>query len=150
MRRLRGRQRSLGQSLVEFAMVIPVFLLILFGMIDIGRYIYLATAFNQAAREGARFGSVEQWFYSCPSAVSPKTRMRCSEAVARGSIVAAPPVFTVKATCSTANCRAGDLFTVRVETPPAGSPSRFRFFTPVISSLIAPPVIVGEANVTIQ
>ena len=44
---------------MEFALVIPIFLLMLFGLIDIGRLVYLNATLSQAAREGARVGSVE-------------------------------------------------------------------------------------------
>jgi hypothetical protein len=124
--------------------------MIIFGLIDAGRYVYVATAFNQAAREGARFGSVEQWAFSCPASATPKTRESCSQEFARGTIAGAPAVFTVTATCSSTECRAGDLFTVRVETPPTTSGDRFRFLTPIIGQLIQPPVIVGEATVLVQ
>lgn len=150
MKLIGARRHGRGQSLVEFAIVAPIFFLLMFGIIDVGRYVYVTTAFNQAAREGARFGSVEQWFYSCPASASPKTRIVCSQEVAKGNVIAGPPVFTVTATCSTANCRGGDLFTVRVQSPPTSSADRFKFFTPIISSLISPPVITGEASVVIQ
>ena len=48
---LRG-QRS--QALIEFALVSPVLLLLLFGVIDIGRAIFYYDTLNHAAREGAR------------------------------------------------------------------------------------------------
>ena len=53
------RRRSRGQSLVEFALVLPMFLLLLFGIIDMGRYVYMNSVLSQAAREGARLASVE-------------------------------------------------------------------------------------------
>ena len=46
----------MGQALVEFALVLPIFLLLLFGLIDVGRLVYTWNALNQAAREGARYG----------------------------------------------------------------------------------------------
>ncbi len=55
----RGRRRHRGQALVEFALVLPIFVLILFGLIDVGRLVYLNSTLSQAAREGARLGSVE-------------------------------------------------------------------------------------------
>jgi TadE-like protein len=58
-RLLSARRRRRGQGLVEFALVIPIFLLVLFGLIDVGRYVYLNSTLSQAAREGARLGSVE-------------------------------------------------------------------------------------------
>jgi hypothetical protein len=47
-----------GQGLVEFALVLPVFLLIVFGMIDVGRVIWATDDITNAAREGARYASV--------------------------------------------------------------------------------------------
>jgi Flp pilus assembly protein TadG len=48
-----------GQALVEFALVLPIFFLLLFGLIDVGRYVYMNTVLSQAAREGARLGAAE-------------------------------------------------------------------------------------------
>jgi Flp pilus assembly protein TadG len=52
------RRRRRGQALVEFALVAPIFFLILFGIIDFGRYIYYVQILNNAAREGARYAIV--------------------------------------------------------------------------------------------
>jgi Flp pilus assembly protein TadG len=47
---------SSGQAIIEFALLLPLFLLLLFGMVDFGRvYSALVTQTN-AAREGARLG----------------------------------------------------------------------------------------------
>jgi len=51
MRNIRG-QRS--QALIEFALVSPVLLLLLFGIVDLGRAIFYYDTLNHAAREGAR------------------------------------------------------------------------------------------------
>ena len=48
-----------GQTLVEFALVLPVFLLLLFGLLDMGRFVYLNSTLSQAAREAARVAAVE-------------------------------------------------------------------------------------------
>ncbi|HET9781287.1 MAG TPA: TadE/TadG family type IV pilus assembly protein [Candidatus Dormibacteraeota bacterium] len=48
---MRG-QRS--QAIVEFAIVAPVLLLLLFGIVDFGRVIYVYATINQAVNEGAR------------------------------------------------------------------------------------------------
>ena len=47
-----GGQRS--QALIEFALISPVLLLLLFGVVDIGRAIFYYDTLNHAAREGAR------------------------------------------------------------------------------------------------
>jgi Flp pilus assembly protein TadG len=51
-------ERSRGQALVEFALVIPFFLLMVFGIIDMARFVYDNNALNEAAREAARQGTV--------------------------------------------------------------------------------------------
>ena len=50
--------RPRGQALVEFAFVVPVFLLLLFAIIDFGRYVYYVQILNNAAREGTRYAIV--------------------------------------------------------------------------------------------
>jgi Flp pilus assembly protein TadG len=45
-------QRS--QSLVEFAIIAPLLFLLLFGVIDFGRVIYIYVTLNQAVNEGVR------------------------------------------------------------------------------------------------
>ena len=72
----------------------------MFGIIDIGRYVYLTNAFNEGAREGARYGSVEQWQYGCPASVVTQTRFACTAAVALGRVAGAPAyVSTPTVTC---------------------------------------------------
>ena len=57
LRRRTGDQD--GQGLVEIALVLPVFLLILFGILDVGRAVYTNSTLSQAAREGARLAAAE-------------------------------------------------------------------------------------------
>lgn len=47
-----------GQSLVEFALLLPVFILIVVVIFDLGRAVYYYSAIYNAAREGARNGVV--------------------------------------------------------------------------------------------
>jgi hypothetical protein len=58
---------SRGQALTEMALVLPVFLLVLFGIIDGARLVYADATLSQAAREGARVGAVEaNWVLATP------------------------------------------------------------------------------------
>jgi len=50
--------RSRGQAMVEFALIVPVFLLLLFALLDFGRVVYAQTTIAEDAREGARAGLV--------------------------------------------------------------------------------------------
>jgi hypothetical protein len=54
LRRRIPRDGQRSQALIEFALVSPVLLLLLFGIIDIGRAIFYYDTLNHAAREGAR------------------------------------------------------------------------------------------------
>jgi Flp pilus assembly protein TadG len=47
------RNRTRGQALVEFAMVLPVFMVLLVGMLDAGFALYNKMTVINAAREGA-------------------------------------------------------------------------------------------------
>jgi Flp pilus assembly protein TadG len=52
------KKRQSGQSLVEFSLMIPVFLILVFGIIDFGMGLRAYITVAQATREGARFGSI--------------------------------------------------------------------------------------------
>ena len=55
--RRRGKGED-GQSLVEFAFVLPIFLLVLFAIIDFGMAFHAWIAVTSSAREGGRLGAV--------------------------------------------------------------------------------------------
>ena len=61
------RRRARGQTLVEFALVFPVFVLVLFGLIDVGRLVYANSVLSQAAREVVRVGAVEAGWIGNPN-----------------------------------------------------------------------------------
>jgi hypothetical protein len=48
------RKRQESQALIEFALISPVLLLLVFGIIDVGRAVFYYDTLNHAAREGAR------------------------------------------------------------------------------------------------
>ena len=52
----RHRVHRSGSAVVEFAMVLPAFLLFLFGLIEIGRAMMTASLLTEAARAGCRAG----------------------------------------------------------------------------------------------
>jgi hypothetical protein len=61
LRRARsGPRRRSGQSLVEFALVLPLMLLLIMGVVDFGRGIFAFNEIADAAREGGRTGIVNQ------------------------------------------------------------------------------------------
>jgi Flp pilus assembly protein TadG len=75
---LRGRRR--GQSLVEFALSLSLFLLLVMGVVDLGRGIFTYNMLSEAAREGARTGIADASTYATSQAA--RTAM-CTEAINR-------------------------------------------------------------------
>lgn len=67
----RSSRRSRGQGLVEFALVLPVFLAILLSIFDLGRAVWANDALANAAREGARYAIVRGGSASTPCPVGP-------------------------------------------------------------------------------
>jgi len=60
-----------GQSLVEFALVLPVLMMLLMGVLDIGRVVWANDAISSAAREAARYAIVHGGAASDPCPVGP-------------------------------------------------------------------------------
>ncbi len=52
--------RKPGQSLVEFALVLPIFMMIVMGIIELGILLSVYVGLTNSAREAARAGSVYQ------------------------------------------------------------------------------------------
>jgi Flp pilus assembly protein TadG len=52
--------RDRGAAAVEFAIMLPLLLLIIFGIIDFGRALNAQVTITQAAREGARLTALNQ------------------------------------------------------------------------------------------
>jgi Flp pilus assembly protein TadG len=52
------RDKPRGQAMVEFALVFPIFILLLVGLFDFGRVIWVNDTLASAAREAARFAIV--------------------------------------------------------------------------------------------
>src|SRR5829696_3847748 len=63
-------ETSRGQAMVEFALVAPVFFLLLFGVIEGGRFIFYYETLNNATREGARYAIVHGSNSRCPAGPS--------------------------------------------------------------------------------
>jgi Flp pilus assembly protein TadG len=53
----RGLRSEQGAIAVEFALLLPVFLLLVFGILDFGHAWYMKQMVSNASREGARYGT---------------------------------------------------------------------------------------------
>jgi len=59
-RTARNRSGDRGAAAVEFALLLPLLLLLVFGIIDFGRALNAQITLTQAAREGARLAALGQ------------------------------------------------------------------------------------------
>jgi Flp pilus assembly protein TadG len=119
-----GGRRECGAVAVEFALVLPLLLTLVLGAIDWGWYFFLREVVTNAAREGARVGSVNQ----------------------DGQAAAAAYLTNLGLTQGTATSQPGNvggISTVRVTvTYPAGS---LTGFLPVV-----PATITAQAQMRIE
>ena len=53
------RESEAAQTLVEFSLVLPLFLVLIFALVDFGRAFFSWQIVTNAAREGARTGAVQ-------------------------------------------------------------------------------------------
>ena len=163
-------ERRAGQSLVEFALVLPIFMLFLFGLIDGGRLVYQHSVLSQAAREGARLASVEaSWIGAtdtgcgsadgpvCPASaaamktdiISAANRMNAPFAVVTGADVfvrcdpsGGTPTGNWTGTSCTSN-GSGNVASVRVT-------GTFQPITPVISQIVGTVSMSASTSMVIN
>jgi Flp pilus assembly protein TadG len=69
----RRRRRSRGQSLAEFAMVLPVLLTLLFGSVDFGGYFGTRLSVQNAARAGVAYAVVNPTSWTGTTSIAATT-----------------------------------------------------------------------------
>ena len=57
MRQLRHPNRRRGSNLIEFALILPVAVVMFFGIFENGWYVYQSWAVNKATADGCRLGA---------------------------------------------------------------------------------------------
>jgi Flp pilus assembly protein TadG len=86
-----------GAAVVEFALLLPLLLLLVFGIIDFGRALNAQITLTQAAREGARLDAV------CNATVNPN----CGTTVRNGTVTAATGLNLSPSIVSVTTCSQG-------------------------------------------
>ena len=89
--RARRKNGEKGQALVEFTLLVPIFLLLLFAIIDFGMGFYSWITVTNGAREGARLGvvlatqqQIEDRVYQAVSLPNESTQMTVTVTNAQG------------------------------------------------------------------
>ena len=150
--KLTARVRSArGQSFVEFALLLPVMLVLVLGTVDLGRAYFSSVALENAVKEGAFFGAREpECATTTADCVDPHNVESRVEVELNGltlqSFVAkcfAPgtTVFT-GAGKALADCEDGDLYYVASKTP-------FTLVTPLISSLVGGTLTLSSSSTAV-
>jgi len=85
-RRLRRNQE--GASLAEFAVLAPLFVVLLFGLVEFGLALYSKGVVTNASREGARFGVV----YGTPRKTEAEIIARVTEYLNKAGFTDTPSV----------------------------------------------------------
>jgi Flp pilus assembly protein TadG len=139
-RRFTG-QSLRGQGLVEFALIVPVFVLMLMGIFDLGRAVYAYSTVNNAAREAGRQAIVDQTLAHIQS-------VGATHAVALGVGTGAVSVdYRDPATPNTA----GSCATVAIGCIAHVTVTyTYRAATPGISQLLGQITIMGETKFPVE
>jgi len=98
-----------GQSLIEFALTLPLVLLIITGIFDTGRAVWQENTLAYAAREGTRYAIVHGSGYPDTSQIAYPGNTAGITQIVRNAAVGVGGVITVTSTwpdgCYDRNCR---------------------------------------------
>jgi len=89
--RVRDRAPDFGSAVVEFALVVPVLLLLVMGILDYGRFFFDSVSLRQGAREAAR-QAVVQGYGSCTTG-TVGAKIACSAKAASDVTIGTPKVY---------------------------------------------------------
>ena len=134
--------------MVEFGLILPIFLLFVFGILDLGRAVYAYHTLNNAAREGARVAVVDQTLTRiqdraasrgvglgvAPAQVSVDYRTSSAPNVANSCLAQVGTKVPSPVTCTVI---------VRVAVP-------FTAATPIISTIVGTINMAGESSMVVQ
>lgn len=124
------RSRPSGQALVEFALVLPILLLILMGIFDFGRAIFAYNEISNAAREGVRKAIVNQ-----------DASVITDEALLAATSLQNTAVVTI--TSCPVPVQIGCLISVKVDYP-------WVPITPIISAIVPPMTLTATTTKPVE
>ena len=136
-----------AQAVVEFAIILPIFLFLLLMAVDFGRMFFTYVQVSNAAREAANYGAVQPTDQAGMQARAVQEK----NAQSQGEVALDPIVFVCKTpagTPITCNAAAGaggssNIITVTVV-------QRFSFLTPLVTGFFGGPLrITSDASTAI-
>ncbi len=143
-------RRSRGQSVAEFAVVLPIMLLILAGAVDLGRAFYAYVAVENAAKEGAFYGARHPMCAgsssTCPDPLNVRWIVENEAANLKDRSGASE--LTTQAACRTPagalvqpinDCVNGNIYVVQVT-------HTFRLVTPILGDIVGSSLTLGASS----
>jgi len=98
--------RDRGQSLVEFAIVVPVFMLFLGGVVQFGMIFWGQNTINQIVRDGGRYAAtVTDCSGGANADVVAKTTALANGTILAGTITVASPTWSPAGPCPDSNSK---------------------------------------------
>ena len=133
-----------GQSIVEFALIVPLALVLLGGALDMGRLFHARISIENAAREGAVFGSDNPRCDTsaqslCADPDTAEWRVK-NEALGLGALTVAFNCYDAGSTVALTSCAGGHTYEATVST-------EFDFVTPLLEPLLGDKISL-EAKAT--
>ena len=129
MRMSNFRRSECGAALVEFAIVLPVLILLVFGIIDFGRMLFTLNNLTSAVREGARLAAVQPAGTALQAVVQPRVSSYVTSFGGSSSVTVNVTPATTQATTQ--------FITVQIVSYP------FTFLTPL-------PTIAGLTSINMS
>ena len=129
----RRRTRHRGQGMVEFALAVPVLLLVIFGMVDFSRAINANSTVADAARQGAR--------QMAPAAVSSDSPFGTYSGACSGT--------TLAANASGSGCLTDAAVLATVKSVLAPLTTNVTPYYATLAASCPTPIVAGAANVCI-
>jgi Flp pilus assembly protein TadG len=130
LRRLRGDK---GQGLVEMALVLPIFLLLVMGIVDFGMGMRAYVTVNNSSREGARYAIV------CPSILDDDA-IKARVANYSNGLVTTGNVFV---TWQSQRCKSGESVKVVATT-------NYQYITPLSAFMPNPLRLTASSTMRVE
>jgi Flp pilus assembly protein TadG len=128
-----------GAAMVEFAIVLPLLLMLVFGIIEFGIMLYDKAMITNASREGARAGMV----YDFPNRVTAAAIMSVVQTYTTGHMITFGAAVNPTTTIPTGICvNAGDSLSVTVTYP-----YTFLVLPKFVTSLVSNPLNLSATTV---